>query len=429
VAVNSTLSPTIIAKEALRLLKNNLVMGSQVYRAYESEFPGSPKKGGTVTIRKPVKFTVTKSRVRTSSVITENSITMTVSTQAHVSWAFESAQLALTIEEISDRYIRPAASVLANVVDGDLCALYKDIYNSVWQTSFTEPNAFLVLSKALQRLDEEAAPQDERCVVLNPGANWAIANALTNLYVQEPATKALRKGLLGSLGNCEVYMDQNVKVHTAGSVGDTASTNSDMMRVGLTGATGIPGGTLYGTTGRSLVIWPAPGTATSGTAFAFLQGDVFEVANVYAVNPMSGESTGVRRQFVVTADAAIVDTTTGSGNYVTVAIEPPICNTGPYKTVSTIPAAGAIGYFYANRQKTYPQNLVFHKNAFALVMVPLEKPDGAWGATVTEDGFSIRVVKDYDIDNDLNTIRLDILYGVKTIYPELAVRLWGKEVT
>ena len=431
-AVNSTLSPTIIAREALRLLKNNLVMGNNVYRAYEGEFPGSPKKGGSVTIRKPVKFTVTKSRVRTSSVITEYSTTITVSTQAHVSWAFETAQLTLTIEEYSDRYLRNAASVLANAVDADLCDLYKDVWNRVWQTSFAQPSAFLVISKALQRMDEEAVPPDERVVVLNPGAHWSMANALTSLYLQEPGQAALRKGYLGRIGNAEMYMDQNIKTHTMGFQHDTASTNSDMARFGLTSATGIPGGTVYNTSGMSAPIYLHPGTAASGNGSAgkaVAIGDTFSVASVFAVNPMSGESTGVMRQFVVTADASQVDTTSGSGNYTTVYFMPPMVNTGPYKTVSTIPAAQAITYFYHNPGKTYAQNLAFHKNAFALCMVPLEKPDGAWGASITEDGISVRIVKHYDIDNDLETCRLDILYGVKTIYPELAVRIDGLEVT
>ena len=70
---------------------------------------------------------------------------------------------------------------------------------------------------------------------------------------------------------------------------------------------------------------------------------------------------------------------------------------------------------------------MFHPNAFALVTVPMEMPANVWGARETDAdaGISIRVVKQYDIDADEEIIRLDILYGVKTLYPELAVRLWG----
>lgn len=431
-SLNQTLSPTIIAKEALRLLRNNLVMGSLVYRDYEAEFPGTPKKGGTVTIRKPVKFTVTKARTRTSSVITENSITLTVSTQAHVSWGFESSQLALTIEEYSDRYLRPACAVIANTIDADLCGLYEDIYNREYQSSFATPSLYLTIGKCMQRLDEEAAPPDGRVVVLNPAAHWSMANALTALYQQEPGTKALRKGYLGRIANAEFYMDQNIKVHTAGFWHDTGSTVSDAMHIGLTGATGrvdTSCALYYQTSGKSFLVINDWGTA--GLSNGLATGDSFTITNIYAVNPMSGESTGSLRKFVVTQNiTGGAVTGTSSGAQETVYFEPCIVSTGPYKTVSTVPATDATCYFWHMPGKAYPQNLVFCKEAFALVMVPLPMPsDGTWGATMTDEGFSIRVTKQWSIDSDVETCRLDVLYGVKTIYPELAVRLDGLEQT
>ncbi len=417
-SLNSTLSPTIIAKEALRLLKNNLVMGSNVYRDYEAEFPGSPKKGGTVTIRKPVKFTVTKARTRTSSVITENSITLTVSTQAHISWAFEMAQLKLTIEQYSDRYLRPACAALANQIDSDLLALYKDVNNSVVESSgYITPHTFLVFGQAMQRLDEEAAPPDDRVVVLNPAAHWAMANALTALYQQEPGTKALRKGYLGTIANASIFMDQNVKVHTTGQYGTTAGSDG----TGLEIATGAPTGVTF-TSALALCDFNAV------TTCGLKQGDVFTLAGIYAVNPMSGESTGALRQFVVRADVSVASAGSGTEHPYTVYISPDMIQTGPYKTVDTYPAGGVAVDVLGNTAKNYPQNLVFHRNASALVMVPLDMPDDkVWGATMTEDGFSIRIIKQYGIDADTETVRLDVLYGVKTIYPELAVRMWGAE--
>ncbi len=427
-ATHTLLTPTIIARTALMLLKNNLVMGSQVYRAYEAEFPGSPKKGGTVTIRKPNKFVVSKTRVRATSTISEQSITLTVATQAHVSWSFHMSDLSLTIEEYTERYIRPAASVLSNTVDGDLCGLYTDVYNTVWEsTGFVTPSTFMAFGKAMQRLDEEGSPPDERTVVLNPAAHWSMANALSSLYVQEAAGAALRKGFLGRIANCDVFMDQNIKTHTHGHFHDTDSTGSDMLMVVTSAATLITGIVAGATANKSLEIMGMRTTASLSHVFRI--GDWFKIQNVYAVNPMSGESTGTLRQFVVTADVS-GDSGTASGTATArpVFVEPNMINTGPYKTVNTTPKAGNnIVYVYQNAGKNYPMNLAFHKNAFALVMVPLEKPDGAWGSSITEDGFSIRIVKAYEIDEDDEVVRLDILYGVKTIYPELAVRILGAE--
>lgn len=416
-AINSTLSPTAIAREALRLLKNNLVMGSNVYRDYQAEFPGDPKKGGNVTIRKPVKFTSTKARTRSTSVITENSITLSVSTQDHISWAFESAQLALTIEQYSERYLRPACARLANDVDADLLALYDDVYNSVWEsTGHVTPNTFMVIGKAMQRLDEEACPPEDRVVVFNPAAHWSMANALTALYQQEPGTKAIRKGYLGQIAGAQIFMDQNVKVHTTGQYGTTAGSDG----TGLEVATGAPTGVTF-TSAIALCDFNVVTTA------ALKVGDVFTLAGIYAVNPMSGESTGALRNFVVTAEVPVASAGSGTEHPYTVGIQPDMIHTGPYKTVQSLPSGGVAVDVYGNTAKNYPQNLCFHKNAFALVMVPLPMPEGAWGATMSEDGFSIRITKQWSIETDCEVCRLDILYGVKTIYPELACRIWGAE--
>ena len=420
-STHTLLTPTIIAKEALAILRNNLVMGTKVHRSYEREFK---KIGGSVTIRKPVKFQVTTGRTRAASTITEQSITLTVATQNHVSWQFNTADLTLTIDEYSKRYIEPAANVLANTIDADVLSLYKDIYNEVWEsTGFVDPESFIVLGKAGRKLDEEAAPQMDRCVVLNPAANWSLANAMKNMYVTDVSKPALQKGYLARIANMEVYMDQNVKVHTTGAFHDSGSTQA--LQVGLTGGTGIPttGATVAGTAAKTLTLLNFRVADTQ----VLKTGDVFEIAGVYAVNPVSGDSTGQLRQFVVTADASCAATETTSGNAVTVYVEPNLVATGPYKTIDTFPAAAAAVTVVGNENEPYPINLAFHKNAFALVMVPLQVPANTWSAVATEAGFSIRVLKDYDIDTDDEIIRLDVLYGVKTLYPELACRIRGAE--
>jgi len=322
--------------------------------------------------------------------------------------------LTLSIEEYSERYIRPAAAALANTVDSDLCALYDDLYNSVHDsTGLVTPATFMVMGKAMQRLDEEAAPPEDRVVVFNPAAHWSMANALTNLYMPSPGEKALRKGYLGTLANADVYMDQNIKVHTTGAFHTSDINNTSAVIETSTGDASLVA------TGTAVVVVDMKVVTTN----AIHAGDVITFNGVYAVNPMSGESTGALRQFVVGATASAASATTTVG--VTLSLTPEMIHTGPYKTIDTLPQKGAKVNFLGRPLTQYPQNLAFHKNAFALAMVPLEKPEGVWGSTITEDGFSIRIVKDYSIENDEEVCRLDILYGVKTIYPELGVRIWG----
>lgn len=392
---NVLLTPTVIAKEVLMQLTNSMAMSRHVHTAYKNEFV---KVGQTITIRKPNKFRMTKQQARSNSNLAEPSTSITVSTQGHVSWAFSSVELTQTIEEYSKRYIAPAAGAIANGVDADLCGLYTDIYNYCG-TPGTTPKTFAALGDGQQALDDEAVPSDRRVGILNPAANWALADGLKGTFAEKVAKDIITKGFLGKIANLDLYMDQNVVRHTTGHF--------------TAGATPLVDGASQ--TGNTLL---SKGWSGSNDLH---KGDVFTVAGVYAVNPMSGASTGVLRRFTVTADIA------DSGAAIDIPISPSIVTSGAYQTCSASPADSAPITLVGAEDTAYPQNLIYHPNAFALVTVPIEMPSGVWGARETdpEAGLSVRVVKQYDIDADEEIIRVDILYGVKTLYPELAARLIG----
>lgn len=392
---NTLLTPTIIAKEALMQLNNNLAMGANVYKAFKNEFV---KVGQTVTVRKPNKFRATKAQARSNSDISEPSTSITMSTQAHVSWAFSSVELTQVIEDYSKRYIAPAAAALANQIDYDLCGLYADIYNYAGSPG-TTPGTFKVLGDCQTVLDDECAPQDRRVAIVNPDANWALADGLKGTFSQKVADNIITKGYLGTIANLSIYMDQNVNRHLTGAF--------------TTGATPLVDGASQ--TGADML---SKGWSGSNT---LKKGDIFTMAAVYGVNPMSGASTGKLRRFVVTAD--IADT----GAAINIPNSPSVTASGAYQTVDASPADGAAITFVGTESTYYPQNLVFHPNAFALVSVPIEVPSNVWGARESDPdlGISIRVVKQYDIDADEEIIRLDVLYGTKTLYAELACRLFG----
>jgi hypothetical protein len=404
VSSNTLLTPTIIAKEALMQLTNNLGMSQHVYRSYKNEFR---KVGETITIRKPNKFRVTKAQSRTNTNLSEPSTTLTVSTQAHVSWAFSSVELTQNIEQYSARYITPAAQALANQVDADLCGLYVDVYNYAG-TPGTTPATFKVLGDCQTILDNESAPQEMRYAMLNPAAHWTLADGLKGTFAAKPALDLHTKGYLGTVANLSLYMDQNIKTHTTGAFTTSATPLVDATAPAT-------GATTFSTDG-----W----NASSSTVTA---GDLFTVATVNQVNNMSGVSTGNLHRWVCTAN-----TTSSGGNMATLAISPTITFAGSgnlaYDNVDALPVDGDAMTFVGTESTAYAQNLVFHPNAFCLVTLPLEMPANVWGSRQTDKdaGVSIRVVKQYDIDADEEIIRMDILYGIKTLYPELAVRLWGE---
>lgn len=395
---NTLLTPTVIAREALFQLRNHVVMGGCVHRDYKHEFV---KVGDTVTIRKPVKFTVTDGATRSNQGVTENSTTIVINKRKHVSWAFTTQNLTLTIEEYSKRYIEPACISLANQVDVDGTGLYSSLWTSSG-TPGTTPATFQVLGNMAKALDKVPTPDDgNRCMVLDPDARWALADALKGIYDASMPKDFIRKGLLGTLANFMIYGDQNVAQHTTGAFTTSATP--------LVDAAPSEGATTLDTDG-----WNSSSSTVK-------EGDVFTIATVNSVNDVSKVSTGVLQQFVVTADQ-----TSSGGDMDGLAVQPEIRSTGAYQTVDSLPADGDAMTFLGSESTAYPQNLAFHRNALALVMVPLELPDSAgWKARTHFDGVSVRLIKDYDIDNDEEIIRLDILYGWKAIYAEIGGRLWG----
>lgn len=408
---NNIITPTVIAKEALMQLENNLVMGESVHREYKKEFV---KKGASVNIRRPVKFYTADGATRVNQDVEERNSSITIDQRKHVSWGFSTQDLTLSIEEYSERYIKPACITLAQTVDAGGYAMYKDVWNAVG-TPGTTPGTFAQVSPVAQRMDEMAVPNDRRRYLgLNPAAHYSIAGDQTGLNSDKKVNSAYDSAMIGRIAGLNAFSAQNVKSHTVGAHGGTPLVNGGSQN------------TTYAASGdansQSLVTdgW------TNSTA-VLAEGDVFTIAGVYAVNPVPGEGTTGKtvlpylQQFVVNSAAS----SDGTGN-ATLSISPAIITSGPYQTVSAAPADNAAITVLGTASTAYPQNLGFHKNAFALVTCPLEMPDGAaFKARESKNGLSIRVVKDYDIENDLDIIRLDILYGWKAIYPDLACRLFG----
>lgn len=401
---NAIITPSMIAKEALMQLENNLVMGNNVHKEYKKEFV---KVGSSVSIRKPVKFVASDGATRVNQDVEEATTTFTVDKRKHVSWKFSTNDLTMSIEQYSERYIRPAMIALANQVDADLCALYKNVFNFAG-TAGTTPATFAALGGAARKLDECAVPDDGmRKLVLNPAARWSMADALKTTYNPGIASDMVRKGLLGQVANFEIFGDQNIKSHTKGTATGTPLVNGASQNVTYAASTN-------GGTSQSLV---TDGWTNSVTGIV-KAGDKFTIAGVYSVNPISKVSTGNLQQFTILADA----NSGASTGPATLTISPAIITSGPYQTVDAAPADDAA----ITVLNSYAANLAFHKNAFGLVTCPLELPDGAaFKARESDNGLSVRVVKDYDIANDDDIIRLDILYGTKVLYPEMACVLLG----
>jgi hypothetical protein len=159
-------------------------------------------------------------------------------------------------------------------------------------------------------------------------------------------------------------------------------------------------------------------------------GDTFTIAGVYAVNPQNRQAYGTNklRSFVVKSAVSVA-----SGSSVSVTISPAIISAGQFQNVSIpSPSSSAAVTFFASQYNASgngvvsPQNIVMHRNAYTMAMADLELPEGvhfAGRASDKEIGLSMRVVRQYTINNDSIPTRVDVLYGWAPLYPELACRV------
>lgn len=397
-STDTLLTPSIITKETLVILTNNLVMAGRVNRQFEDQM--GAKIGTQLTVRKPNRFTVSSGPGLQVQDVVEPSTTITITNQNHVDFEFGSAALTLVVEEFSERYCKPAAEALANIIDQTVLQQIINVYNEVG-TPGTVPNAFSFIALVAQRLDEEAAPQRDRTLVLNPAAYWKFAVGISTVYVQSVAEPAF-KGYAPNIANFEIYEDQNVPVQTTGLYGSTSPTVNG---AGQTGSTIVTSG------------WP------TGITGLLNVGDIFTIAGVNAINPQSKASTGSLRNFVVTSVA-----NSNSSGGASISIYPaitPATGGSAYATTDTAPAAGAaITVISGSSGQSLSKNIGFCKDAFGLVSVPLIMPDGVdFKSQEKFKGISLRTIRDYDINNDVLPCRIDVMFGTSTFYPEIACRL------
>lgn len=410
---NTLVTPSWVTKETARGYLNNLKFAASINREYDDSFvQNGAKVGNTVSVRMPPRFQATHGQAFQQQNILESTVPVTLNDQINVGMGWSSAQATTEIDRVRERYVEPAADSLANAVD---VAAYSAVFLDVWQavgTPGTTAATSLTYLQAGVKLTDQGVPLDGRVVVVDPLAMATISNAQAALFNPSSDVSAIwKKGMFAKnqLGIGEWTYDQNVQSYTTGS---------------STAATPLVNGANQ--TGSVLIT-----DGWASTASTLRKGDIFTLAGVYTVNPQSYSSTGRLQQFVVTAD-----TTSVGVDMATLPISPSIIISGPLQNVSNSPANNAVitvvgftnpagGTMTATIS---PQSLLFHPDAFTLASADLVTPGGGAKSSFVRSkqfGISIRWVEQYDIMNDQNPSRFDVLIGAATLQARLAVRIFG----
>lgn len=413
-ATNTLLTPTIITREALRILHAKLSFVGNVNRSYDDRFAQSGGKiGNTLNVRLPAKYKARKTATYSAQNYVERSTPVVMASQYGVDVSFTSQELTLSLDDFSKRVLEPAVSQLAAEIEGDaLAKAFQNVANFVGTTSTTM--TYKQFAQGGQVLSENLASTAGRVALLNPLSRVEFLDATKGLFHDSAAIKEQwREGMMGRTSGFDVYENTLIGSHTAGSLAGTPLTTGANLGVSATTHS-----------------WAATANididgATSGTTLK--AGDVLTFGTLAAglvdCHPETKASYGKLKKFVVTSDATVV--TAGTA---TVTVSPaPIYGSGngyqncirtksdtDNMTVTLWSAASA----------NFGQNLQFHPDAFTAVFADLEDVSkyGSWGSRQTMDGISMRTARQYVLTDDSFPCRIDVLWGFAPLYPELAVK-------
>lgn len=398
----------MITQEALIILENELNAVKHFDRQYDPMFEVKGAKiGNILNLRKPPRFLTSLGQALNLEDATETSVPLVLTQQRQCAIAFTSQELGLQVDDFTKRFVRPQIATVANMIDYDGLGQYINVYNEIG-TPGTVPNTRLTYLLAQQRMNEEAAPFKNRVNIMTPAQNTYLVDAQAGLFqASDKIREQYNTGMQGTGLGFDSMIDQNCRVQTVGLQGGSPVVN---------GANQV---------GNSLVTngWTASTVVLNA-------GDVISIgtlaAGVLAVNPQNRQSTGALRQFAVTANV----TSDSSGN-ATIPISGPsgfgIVTAGPFQTVTQSPATGYVINVQGAAGTSSLRGLAFVADeAFAMGCADLPLYSGTAIAERVAShllGMSLRMMAAYDIFEDRQPCRLDVLYGFVTKYAELAVRI------
>jgi len=404
----------MITRRALMVLHQKLNFVGNVNTQYDDQFAQTGAKIGTsLNIRMPSKYKVRTGAALSTQDHTERSTPLTVSSQYGVDVSFTSVELTMELDDFSERVLEPAMAQLAAKIEGDC---FNDAYKLVNNYTNATTDGLLTYKRFQQggaNITNQLGPLGQRTSCLSPDSTVEFNDAVKGLFHQSnQIAKQYREGQMGRTGGFDVYENTLVPSHTTGTLAGSPLTNGASLGTGTTTQNTWVSQTALEING-----------ATSGTTL--LEGDIITLSGVYDVHPESKVARGKLKTFVVQSDVTLTTAATaytvtvkpgmiyGSGNAYQNCTLSGVSDTDDL-TVTRIGAASS----------GFGQDMQFHRDAFVFATADLEDVSryGAWGGRAQKDGISMRLARQYDINNDAVPARIDILFGFAGLYPELANR-------
>ncbi len=390
---NTILTPTAVTRKALRILHQKLNFVGNINRQYDDSFSKSGAKiGDTLKIRLPNQYTVRTGTTMSAQDTAENSISLAVQTMKGVDINFNDAELSLSLDDFGTRVLDPAMAVLAAAIESDALSMVLDVYNQAPVATPANALDFKTVLNGKKILDDNLAPPGDRTALLQTQNSVDLVDALKGLFQDSgQISKQYKEGMMGRSAGLDFMQNTLLSNFTSGTE--------------TTGTMAVNGANQ---TGASV-------TVTNGSSKTLKKGDVITFVGCNRCHQETKADTGVKQQFVVTADVSSVGTS--------IPISPAIVVTGATQNVFASPTTGQTIAKAIDASKVINQSLLFHKDAFTFATADLIMPRGVhFAAREVQDGISMRIWQGTDIINGKFPCRIDVLYGFKTIRPQLACR-------
>jgi len=397
-------APGIIARAAAQTLKDNMVFCSTIDQADASDFDGKNgyKAGDTIQTSIPARYVPQNTFDITSSIqdSVEEKAPLTLDIISTVGMEIDSFEYATEVDlkNTIKRFVIPAAESIAQDVESRILEKATDAtYNSVGTAG---SNTYTIADSlaGMTKLDENLAPRGDRNFLLNSAALAQGVNARSALFQSsEQIADQYKKGRMGVADGFEWYSNELVTTHTNGN--DVTGVTTD--------GTIVEGASTLHVDGL---------TTTTGTV---TKGQIFTIAGIFMVHPITKVPSAVLQQFVVTADV----TADGAGD-ADLEVSPSFfAGSGGLQNITSLPGDGLLLTFVGGADSALKQPLQYHKSAFKMVSVPLIQPQAVEvAAQETVDGITVSVVRAFDVLQRRMITRLDFLGGVSAVRPEWAVR-------
>jgi hypothetical protein len=387
---NNTAVIQMVTKESLMVLAEKLSFLKRINRQYDGQFAKSGAKiGDTLNIRVPGHGVVRNGRVMDLQDLNDKTVPLKITDQRGVDLGMTSADWALSIDEIRERYIEPRMADLAASIEASVMLnTISGIPGVVGDGGALDD--FKTVLQATERLNNNLAPQGSRTFLTNNSAQRQAVDAFKLFFNnQQQIGNQYEEGSMGRAGGFDWYSTSLMPTHLRGTA------NTGYL---INGAN---------QTGSSLIVDGGTGTLTVG--------DVITIANVFDVHPQTKANLGYLKQFVVTAAYA--------GGAGTVQISPAIVTSGEYQNVNVVPTDNAAITVFGTSGQTWGENIAFARDAFVFASADLPLPPKIDAARANYQGISLRVINDYDTVNDMFISRVDVLFGSAVLRPELAIRV------